>query len=241
VDREHFTLDAPGTLVKGTAPPQVDHTGHLVKGGVRDYWAFVPDPLPTDFPLDYSMVSSLSDADRALGELAGVGHMLPNPHLLINPFLRREAVLSSRIEGTVTGLQQLLVFEADTAEKPDDMAMADAQEVINYVRALEYGLGRLQDVPVSLWLIRDLHAQLLTGVRGQNQKPGEFRNKQNYIGKTGQSIHNARFVPPPVHEVQAAMFDLEQFIAAKQNIPFLIKLALIHYQFERAFPNPKIV
>jgi len=88
----------------------------------------------------------------------------------------------------------------------------------------------------SFWLIRDLHAQLLTGVRGQNQKLGEFRNKQNYIGKTGQSIHNARFVPPPVHEVQPAIFDLERFIAAKQNIPFLIKLALIHYQFETIHP-----
>lgn len=192
--------------------------------------------MPSRFPLDYPLIARLSDAERALGELAGVGQMLPNPHLLINPFLRREAVLSSRIEGTVTDLQQLLLFEAEAVEASDEAAVADAREVSNYVRALEYGLRRLRDMPVSLWLIRDLHAQLLEDVRGEDQRPGEFRDRQNYIGARRQPIQSARFVPPPAHEVQTAMADLEQYVLAQHEIPFLIKLALIHYQFETIHP-----
>jgi Fic family protein len=237
MERSDFTSSAPGRLVKGTAPAAVGQMGTHRGASKQDYWAFVPDPLPSELALDYRIIAQqLSDAARAVGELAGVGQMLPNPHLLINPFLRREAVFSSRIEGTVTDLQQLLLFEAEAVDKSDEAAVADAREVFNYVRALEYGLRRLQDVPVSLWLIRDLHAHLLTGVRGEDQNPGEFRDKQNYIGKRGQPIHSARFVPPPAHEVQPAMDDLERYILAPQQIPFLIKLALVHYQFETIHP-----
>jgi len=140
MEPSQFTPDAPGRLVKGMAPLEVDQVGRPLIEGAKGYWAFVPDQLPPELVLDYPVIAQLSDADRALGELAGVGRMLPNPHLLINPFLRREAVLSSRIEGTVTNFQQLLLFEAEAAERSDEAAMADAREVANYVRALEFGV-----------------------------------------------------------------------------------------------------
>jgi len=161
--REDFTADAPGRLV--VAPE-----GHL---------AYVPDPLPPQFALELSTVNLLADAERALGELKGVGQRLPNPHLLINLFLRREAVLSSRIEGTTTGLQQLLLFETAPSDEPGD---SDVREVANYVAALELGFSLLEKLPVSLRLIREVHERLMQDVRGQEQRPGEFRHIPNLIG-----------------------------------------------------------
>lgn len=146
MDPTAFTGAAPGRLVR-------------IPDGL---WAFIPDSLPERLDFDLETIRALSDADRALGRLAGVGQTLPNPHLLISPFLRREAVLSSRIEGTTATLRQLALFEA--APAPTD---ADVQEVYNYVSSLEYGIERLTKLPVSLRLIRELHEQLLTGVRGQ--------------------------------------------------------------------------
>ncbi|MGO9597285.1 MAG: Fic family protein [Isosphaeraceae bacterium] len=178
-------------------------------------------------------IAKLSKADLALGELKGVGQMLPNPHLLIPPFLRREAVSSSRIEGTVTDLEQLLRFEADPSEGED---AGDRQEVFNYVSALEFGLRRLHELPVSLRLMREVHERLMHGVRGEDKLPGEFRNRQNMIGRQDQSPQEARFVPPPVGEMQNCLRAMEAYIGNPSNIPPLIDLALIHYQFESIHP-----
>ena len=216
--REDFTADAPGRLV--VAPE-----GHL---------AYVPDPLPPQFALELSTVNLLADAERALGELKGVGQRLPNPHLLINPFLRREAVLSSRIEGTTTGLQQLLLFETAPSDEPGD---SDVREVANYVAALELGFSLLEKLPVSLRLIREVHERLMQDVRGQEQRPGEFRHIPNLIGHRGAIPDTARFVPPPVKEMHAALHDLERYIGeCRDDLPFLIQLALVHYQFEVIHP-----
>ena len=216
--REDFTANAPGRLV--TAPE-----GHL---------AYVPNPLPPEFDLELSTVNLLADAERALGELKGVGQRLPNPHLLINPFLRREAVLSSRIEGTTTGLQQLLLFETAPSDAPGD---ADVREVANYVAALELGFSLLERLPVSLRLIRQIHERLMEGVRGQEQRPGEFRHIPNLIGHRGATPDTARFVPPPVKEMHEALHNLERYIGEhRDDLPFLIQLALVHYQFEVIHP-----
>ena len=218
---EDFGENAPGKLLR------------VHDSTVGDYWSFVPDPLPPSIELDVTTVHLLVEAERAVGELSGIGHMLPNPHLLIRPFVRREAVLSSRIEGTVTSLAQLLLFEAEPMNRPSS---PDVNEVINYVRAMEYGLERLENLPVSLRLIREVHAHLMEGVRGQSNNPGQFRVVQNYIGGAGLSIQQARYVPPPLSEMNQALADLETFIHRPTDIPFLIQLALIHYQFEAIHP-----
>ena len=183
--------------------------------------------------LSMDTIVKLSKADLALGELKGVGQMLPNPHLLISPFLRREAVSSSRIEGTVTDLEQLLLFEAAASDGAD---LNDRQEVYNYVFALEYGLRRLRDLPVSLRLMKEVHEHLMRGVRGEEKRPGEFRNRQNMIGLQGQTPQEARFVPPPVDEMRSCLRAMETYIGNPSNIPTLIDLALIHYQFETIHP-----
>ena len=216
--REEFTADAPGRLV--VAPE-----GHL---------AFVPDPLPLNLDLTRNTINLLAEAERALGELRGVGRTLPNPHLLINPLVRREAVLSSRIEGTTTGLQQLLLFEASTLDEPEH---SDAFEVANYVAALQLGFSLLESLPLSLRLIRQVHARLMENVRGQERRPGEFRQMPNMIGVPGASPATARFVPPPVKEMHEALDHLERYIGERQDdLPFLLQLALVHYQFEAIHP-----
>jgi Fic family protein len=199
--------------------------------------AFLPNPLPPRL-LDLApMVSLLSRAERALGELSGIGRALPNPYLLIRPFMRREAVASSRIEGTVTTLSQLLLFEVG---EETNRGPGDAREVLNYVRALEYSLSRLDKLPISSRLIREAHKILLTNVqsdRGARIIPGEFRKEQNWV--SAKLIENARYVPPPPQEVPQAMADLEKYINNKDDeIPTLIQLALIHYQFEAIHPFP---
>jgi Fic family protein len=185
------------------------------------------------------MVAALSDADRALGELAGLGRSLLNSHLVIAPFVRREAVLSSRIEGTQASLSDLYAYEAiqKTAvqltmfEPPPDV-----HEVYNYVRALEYGLDRLQSLPLSLRLIREIHARLMEGVRGEHGTPGEFRRSQNWIGPPGCGLENAAFVPPPVPEMKEALGASEEFLHASSDLPPLAWLGLVHYQFEAVHP-----
>ncbi len=215
-----FTADSPGKLV--TVP----------NSRIGDYLTFVPNSLPPALTLNAGTINLLVAASQALGELNGFGQMLPNPHLLIGPFIRREAVLSSRIEGTVTTLQQLLLFEASPSTQPP---APDAQEVINYVHAMEYGFTRLDDLPVSLRLIREIHALLLRGVRGEVNKPGQFREIQNFIGRSHR-IADAVYVPPPVAAVQPALNELETFLHTPTDIPFLVQLALIHYQFEAIHP-----
>jgi Fic family protein len=160
--------------------------------------------------------------------------MIPNPDLLIGPFVRREAEASSRIEGTVTNFRQLVAFEIDpvNADDPDDR-----QEVLNYVRALEHGMELLKQLPISLRLIREVHAILMTGARGADKMPGKFRRIQNMLGQDGQSPAQARFVPPPVIEMNEALDHLEKYIHKKPSeFPVLVDLAFIHYQFETIHP-----
>jgi len=198
------------------------------------YWAFVPNPLPPPFPWTPTLVGALSEADRALGELAGFGRALPNPHLLIRPFVRREAVLSSRIEGTQASLSELYAYEAVQLALFEPTA--DVREVYNYVRALEHGLERLPTLPLSLRLIREAHATLMEGVRGERQTPGEFRHSQNWIGPVGSTPENAPYVPPPVPEMMDALDAFERYLYAPSMLPPLVSLGLIHYQFEAIHP-----
>jgi Fic family protein len=216
MDAKQFSTRAPGRIIR-TA---------------RDYRAFIPNPLPPKITWTPALVSVLSRADRALGELAGIGRALPNPHLLILPFARREAVLSSRIEGTQASLSDLYVYEA--APKRDESG--DAREVSNYVRALEYGLARLGKLPVSLRLIREIHQNLMSGVRGEYSTPGAFRRTQNWIGPPGCLLNDATYVPPPAEEMQTCLDAFERFLHTRQAIPPLVRLALIHYQFEAIHP-----
>ena len=198
------------------------------------YWAFAPNPLPPELPWTVELVTSLSEADRALGELAGLGRSLPNPHLLIRPFVRREAVLSSRIEGTQASLSDLYAFEAVQLALFEPAS--DVHEVYNYVRALEYGLERLQELPLSLRLIREIHGRLMESVRGEHQTPGEFRRGQNWIGPPGSTPKDAPFVPPPVPEMQESLHAFEGFLHTSSALPPLVRLGLIHYQFEVIHP-----
>lgn len=209
---------------------QKSPSGRLIRG-VSGYWAFIPNPLPPDLEWDNLLVSLISRADLALGNLSGLGETLPNPHLLIYPFIRREAVLSSRIEGTRSSLSDLLLFEATRVEKERDV-----REVQNYVRAMEYGLRRLEELPLSLRLIRELHGILMEGVRGEQATPGEFRRSQNWIGPPGCTLSDATFVPPPVSEMMETLDQLERFLHADADLPPLVELALIHYQFETIHP-----
>jgi Fic family protein len=221
---------------------QSSPAGKVIKVGRGDVatWTFVPHPLPPDLTPDWDLITLLSEADRALSGLAGVGRTLPNPHLLIGPFVRREAVLSSRIEGTITDITDLYAYEAGQLPLPGFDAAppkADAQEVLNYVRALEFGLERVRTLPISLRLMRELHAKLLTGVRGQHATPGEFRRTQNWIGPPGCSLAQADFVPPPVEQMTESLAALERYLHGSAAVhPPLVRLALIHYQFEAIHP-----
>lgn len=199
----------------------------------QGYWAFVPAPLEPEFTFEKSLVRLLSEADRALSELAGIARTLPNPHLLIGPFVRREAVLSSRIEGTQASYSDLLYFEAANLRERE---VPDVREVANYVRALEFGLARLNELPLSLRLIREMHARLLENVRGEHLTPGEFRRSQNWIGPGGCSLGDATYVPPPVSEMHECLADLETYLHEPSELPPLVRLAMVHYQFEAIHP-----
>lgn len=220
---EDFTKDKWGKLVWNPA------------GGVG-YWAFVPHPLPPKLELTWDLVGKLSEADRALSELAGRARNLPNPHLLIGPFIRREAVLSSRIEGTQASLSDLFFFEAAGAGSDVRPTPPDVREVANYVRALEHGLKRLHELPLSLRLLREMHAELMEGVRGEQLTPGEFRRSQSWIGPPGCTLMDATYVPPPPAEMAEALGELEKYLHTSSPLPPLVRLALVHYQFEAIHP-----
>ena len=219
--RNDFGENAPGQLVEATLP-----TGER-------YWAFVPNALPPHVEFDRETVAILSEADQALGRLDGIGRTLLNPHMLIGPFLRCEAVASSRIEGTITDLRQFLLYEANPK---DDEGSADSVEVANYIRALKYGLDSIRSRPISLQLLCETHQRLMAGARGEDKMPGRFRERQNMIGRMGQRPTEARFVPPPVLQMVGALRDLDAYIQGPRNLPTLIDLALIHYQFEAIHP-----
>lgn len=227
-----FLTTSPGKLVPTT-------------GGIL---AFAPDPLPRQLPLPEATVRLLARAEHALGHLNGVTGRLVNPFLLGSPLLRREAILSSRIEGTITSPEELVLFEAGSPPEAVERE-AETREVSNYIRAMEYGLARLPQLPVSLRLIREIHAELMRGVRGENQQPGAFRNSQNFIGRQGEPMERARFVPPPVPEMKRTLSELESYMHLEPHsrdvassdesadlLPLLMRLALIHYQFETIHP-----
>lgn len=215
VDPKSFSDKSPGQLV-------------VIDNG---YYAFLPAPLAPDLEYEARVVQPLEEATLALGQLQGIGHMLPNPHMLIRVFQQQEALSSSRIEGTVADQQELLFAEVDRKENPAE----NVREVRNYVDALNYSLKQLEKLPVCLRLIRDAHQRLMRGVRGQEQRPGEFRDVQNYVGKPG-GFRNARYIPPPVQQMHDALARFEVYLHEETRIPALIRLALIHYQFEAIHP-----
>ena len=208
-----------------------DRAGTLVKTA-RGNPAFLPRELPPSLNLT-PFVNVLSAADRGLGRLGGIARGLPNPRLLTTPFSRREAVLSSRIEGTQASLTDLAVHEAAPQVTPKDR---DVREVANYVEALEFALDPKRKLPVSLRLIRELHRILMHGVRGDDQRPGEFRTVQNFIGRARATEETATFVPPPVPNMREALHSMEKYLHASSDLPPLVRLALIHYQFEAIHP-----
>jgi Fic family protein len=199
------------------------------------YRAFIPAPLPPHPPLSIGgdLQALLSAADRALGRLDGSVLTLPNPDLFVFMYVRKEAVLSSQIEGTQSSLQDLLAAEAQLFDL--DLPR-DVDEVLNYVRAMNHGLARLPQLPVSVRLIREIHAELMHGVRGGRLQPGELRMSQNWIGPRGSTLATATFVPPPHHAVPEALGDLETFLHAPDDLPPLVKIALAHVQFETIHP-----
>ncbi|MBE5766218.1 MAG: Fic family protein [Clostridiales bacterium] len=199
------------------------------------YSAFLPKTLPPDPPIhmDAEMQSLLSIADRKLGRLDGIIQVLPNPDLFLAMYVKKEAILSSQIEGTQASLVDVL----NTPDKGKSEPRKDGvEDVVNYVHAMNWGLDRLEHLPLSLRLIREIHEILLKGVRGFDKNPGEFRKTQNWIGTPGCTLATATFVPPPADEMLNAMGDLESFFYKDDFIPALIKIAMIHAQFETIHP-----
>lgn len=196
------------------------------------YYSFVPKKLPPDPPIkiDSEMLGLLSKADRMLGRLDGVTTILPDPGLFVAMYVRKEAVLSSQIEGTQASLTDILEIDETTGREKD------VDEVVNYVHAMNYGLKHLKELPLSLRLIKDIHAVLLQNVRGSSKNPGEFRKTQNWIGPAGCALNDATFVPPSVPNMMQSLYDLEEFFYIENSLPPLIKIALIHAQFESIHP-----
>jgi len=211
-----------------------ERAGHFVlqPGG---YKAFIPKPLPPRPAVRYTegLQSLLSRADRSLARLDGIITVLPNPELFIAMYVKKEALLSSQIEGTQASLEGILEFEADLTPRDN---IAGVKEVINYIKALDYGIDRLKDLPVSLRLIREIHRVLLEGARGSQRNPGEFRRSQNWIGPAGAPLSEAAFIPPPPDVLAEAMSEIEAFLHARDRIPPLVKIALVHAQFETVHP-----
>lgn len=202
---------------------------------IGGYKAFIPHPLPSNNPVkfDNELHTLLSKADRSLARLDGIISVLPNPDLFIAMYVKKEALLSSQIEGTQASLEGVLEFEADILPKDD---INEVKEVINYIKALNYGIERLKKLPMSLRLIREIHRILVEGTRGSSKTPGEFRTSQNWIGPPGASLNEAIFVPPPPDMIISTLGELENFIYESDLVPPLIKIALIHAQFETIHP-----
>lgn len=216
--RTDFSNQAPGRVIRT----------------LKDYEAFLPNPLPPDTVWSNELLAALSQADRSLAHLAEAGKSFPVPHVAVKPFIRKEAVLSSQIEGTRTTFQELLSFEAGQLSLVRDTE--DAREVHNYVQAVDYGLERLETFPLSIRLIREIHEILMQGVRGESMTPGEVRQSQNWIGRPGAALEKARYVPPPPKELHDCLSDLEKFIHVDSDLPPLLRIGMIHYQFEAIHP-----
>lgn len=210
-----------------------DRAGRVVKT-LSGYWAFIPAPLPPDITYDPALALLLSQADAALSELSGLGRYLPNPDLLIAPYVKREAVASSRIEGTQADLSDLLLDEIQPQRTPPG---SDVKEVRNYVAALNRGIRRLDKLPLAGRLVRDLHEVLMQDVRGQERAPGEFRRSQNWIGSPGCTLIEATYVPPPHDpEMHECLKHWERFVNERGRMPELVQCALIHEHFEAIHP-----
>ncbi|MHB0867346.1 MAG: Fic family protein [Thermoleophilia bacterium] len=211
------------------------HRGGRYVSQPAGYRAFIPEPLPPQPPirLEDELQALLSRADRALGRLDGSIATLPNPDLFVMMYVRKEAVLSSQIEGTQSSLQDVLAAEAKifTNQTPRDV-----DEVINYVQAMNQGLSRLAELPVSIRLIKEIHATLLKNVRGGHATPGEVRRSQNWIGPSGCTLAEATFVPPPPDKLPELLGQWELFLHQDDRLPFLIKVGLAHAQFETIHP-----
>ena len=206
---------------------------YLIQPG--GYKAFIPVALPPIKPIKYSekLRNILSEADRALSRLDGVVTVLPNSDLFIAMYVKKEALLSSQIEGTQASLEGVLRFEANLEPEED---INEVKEVINYIKALNYGIARLSELPISNRLIKEIHKILIQGTRGTSKIPGEFRKIQNWVGLPGAALSDAIFVPPPPEKVPELISELEKFIHQKDEIPPLVKIALIHAQFETIHP-----
>ena len=210
-----------------------NRAGHFAQGdGFR---AFVPTPLPPDPPIQFDdeMHALLSLADRKLGRLDGITQILPNPDLFVSMYVRKEAVLSSQIEGTQASFADVLGAEWQAG---NDSRREAVGEISNYVQAMNWGLAELEHFPLSLRLLRQIHEKLIRGTRGTHRNPGEFRTTQNWIGPAGCTPGNATFIPPSVPDMQKALGDLELFLHAEDKLPALVKIALIHAQFETIHP-----
>ena len=199
------------------------------------YAAFVPNPLPPDPPLalDPSLLGLLEDAVAELGRLDGMAKVIPDPDFFASMYVRREAVLSSQIEGTQSTLEDLL--EQDLEDDEND-PFSDVLDIVNYVQAMNFGLERIKTLPLSLRLIREIHKELLRDGRGSKATPGEFRTSQNWIGPQGATLRQATFVPPPVPEMKDALHHLENFLHEDARYPTLIEVGLAHAQFETIHP-----
>lgn len=201
---------------------------------LKGYKAFIPTPLPPNPPLkiddEYNYL--LSKASLSLGKLSGLTSVISDPDLFVYLYVRKEALLSSQIEGTQCSLEDVLSPNDNEVISNQD----DIEEVSNYVKAMNQGLNRLNELPVSTRLIKEIHRTLMSGVRGSNKTPGEFRRSQNWIGQPGVNLNNAEFVPPPHEEIDRLMSELESFIHNEDKIPHLVKAAMIHAQFETIHP-----
>lgn len=214
--------------------PNSDRAGRFVREPTADYAAFVPKPLPPDPPLEFTpdIARALSEADTALGRLDGIVGVVPDPDLFVGMYVRREAVLSSQIEGTQSSLGDLLQEELEPASE----AVTDVQDIVKYVSAMNYGLKRLDSLPLSLRLIREIHEVLLRDGRGSTATPGEFRRTQNWIGPEGATLATASFIPPSVPEMKKSLGDFESFLHGERELPTLIEVGLAHAQFETIHP-----
>lgn len=193
--------------------------------------AFVPAPAPRSINLSEEAIRLLDEASNGIGVLKGIAHRLPNPALMVGPYMRREAVLSSRIEGTQTTLSDVYASEADQLSL---VASGDVREVRNYLEAYQYGLGRLASLPLSCRLVRELHERLMKGVRGGSRQPGEFRTYQNFVG--GATEEDATYVGPPVPEMKKCLDDFEKFMNERGSLRPLVQMAVLHCQFEAIHP-----
>ncbi len=199
--------------------------------GRHGYVAYFPAPIPRSLELPSSTARLVGDAEAELGQLAAIGRLLPNPDLLLRPYLLREALSSTRIEGTQASMAEVL--ESDAAGGPPN---ADVEEVVNYAGAMGWGLERLDRLPLSSRLLCEMHRRLMDGVRGRELAPGELRTSQNWIGAPGSTIETAQFVPPPPGELAKLLKDWERFAHEEPEMPLLVQNALLHSQFETIHP-----